>query len=205
LDKLKAIPGVVSYSKLIEERVVLNYDNKNEIVTLKGVDSNYPKATIDSILSYGSWMEGQSNQIVSGWGVSARLSFSVFDFGTPIKLYVPKPGKGQITSIKGAYNVIPVYNSGVFQINEDLDNSVVYCNIDTARQLLDYEQNEITALELLTSGDTQAISEELKTLFNDTIEIKTRVQLNDALVQNAKHRKPDCLFGFYTNSNHSAF
>lgn len=181
LDRLEEIPGIVSYSKLIEERVVLNYDNKNEIVTLKGVDSNYPKATIDSILSYGRWMDEDLNQIVSGWGVSGRLSFSVFDFGTPIKLYVPKPGKGQITSIKGAYNVISVYNSGIFQINEDLDNSVVYCNIDTARQLLDYQNNEITALELLTNGDTEAIREELESVFNGQFVIKTRAELNDAL------------------------
>ncbi|NNK81547.1 MAG: ABC transporter permease [Flavobacteriaceae bacterium] len=181
LLKLENIDGVVSVSKIIEERVVLNYETKNEIVTLKGVDEFYPKSTIDSILTYGNWMEPNTNQIVSGWGISNTLSFGVFDFGKTLKIYVPKPGKGQISSIKGAYNALPVANSGVFQINEELDYSIIYSNFDTAKTLLEYGDNQVSALEVITNGDSEFISEKIKSHFNDTIIIKNRAQLNDAL------------------------
>lgn len=181
LLKLKNIDGVFSISKIIEERVVLNYETKNEIVTLKGVDEFYPKSTIDSILTYGNWMEPNTNQIVSGLGISNTLSFGVFDFGKTLKIYVPKPGKGQVLSIKGAYNALPVANSGVFQINEELDYSVIYSNFDTAKTLLEYEDNQVSALEVITNGDSKSISEQIKSHFSNTVIIKNRSQLNDAL------------------------
>src|SRR5210317_1518424 len=102
-----------------------------------------------------------TNEIVAGWGTSHSLSFGVFDFGKTLKLYVPKAGKGQVTTIKGAYNVISVVNSGVFQINEELDNTLVYCNFDTAKTLLEFKLNEITAIELLVSGDIELISSKI--------------------------------------------
>jgi len=50
-QKLSAINGVASYSKIIEERVVLSYDGKKLLATLKGVDANYPVVTaIDSLI-----------------------------------------------------------------------------------------------------------------------------------------------------------
>ncbi|NOY47256.1 MAG: ABC transporter permease, partial [Chlorobi bacterium] len=121
LNEIHDLDGIVSYSKIVEERVVLNFNNKNLVVNLKGVDENYPKSTIDYILVQGQWFEPNTDQIVAGWGVSNNLSFGVFDYAKTIRISVPKPGKGQISSIKSAFNSINATNSGVFQINEDLD------------------------------------------------------------------------------------
>lgn len=182
-QKLKHIEGIASYSKVIEERVVLINDTKNQILTLKGVDQNYPQATIDSILHEGQWMAPDMNQIVVGWDVSAALSIGVFDFSNPLKIYVPKPGQGQLsfTSLKSAYNVLNVANSGVFRINQDIDNSIIFANYDTARALLDYKDNQVSAIEIITDGDTESIKTAIETAFGDQIILKTRAQLNDAL------------------------
>lgn len=180
-QKLKSIDGVASYSKVIEERVVLNNDIKNEIVTLKGVDHNYPQTTIDSMLTEGQWMEPNTNQIVIGWGTSNALSIGIFDFSNILKIYVPRPGQGQITSIKGAYNVINVANSGVFQINQELDSSIIFANYETARQLLEYDENQISGIEIITNGDVETIKQTIETTFGNKVTLKTRAQLNDAL------------------------
>ncbi len=183
LKQLDALDEVASYSKVIEERVVLNFDNKNIIANLKGVDENYPKSTIDSILVQGHWFEPNTNQIVSGWGVSNNLSFGVFDYAKTIRVSVPKPGKGQISSIKGAFNSVNATNSGVFQINEALDNAYVYANFDTAQYLLGYKRNQISALELLLTNpeDIESIKQQLLIIFGDRVVVKNRMQLNDAL------------------------
>lgn len=180
-QKLKNIDGIISYSKVIEERVVLVNDSKNQILTLKGVDENYPQATIDSMLVEGKWMEPGMDQIVTGWGTSHSLSIGVFDFNNPLKIYIPKPGQGQLTSIKGAYNMINVANSGVFQINQDIDNNIAFTNFDTAKDLLEYNDNQVSAIELIVSKDIETVRHDIQTTFGDSIIIKDRAQLNDAL------------------------
>ena len=160
---------------------MLNYENKNEIVTLRGVDGNYPASTRDSIIVYGNWMEPNTDQIVSGWGISNTMSFGVFDFGKTLKIYVPKPGKGQISSIKGAYHALPVANSGVFQINEELDNSLVYSNFSTAKRLLEYSDSQVSAIEIVTGNTNEDIVDDIEKIFGSSVVIKNRAQLNDAL------------------------
>ena len=183
LKKLNEIDEIASFSQIVEDRVVMNSENKNLIVALKGVDQNYPTSSIDSIIVQGNWMEPGYDQLVSGWGISTNLSFSVFDFGKTIKLYVPKPGKGQITSVEGAYNTINAVNSGIFQINETLDNSVVFANIDMVKRLLNYSDTQITGVEIILHNPEQiaVVTEKLASIFEDKVVIKNKIQLNDAL------------------------
>ncbi|NND52700.1 MAG: ABC transporter permease [Flavobacteriaceae bacterium] len=183
LNQITKTEGVASFSKIIEERVLLNYDNKNEGVYLKGVDEQFPQKTIDSIVTRGNWFDPEAIQIVSGWGVSNNLSFGIFDFAKTVKIYVPKPGKGQISSVRSAFNSINAVNVGVFQINETLDNSYVYTNIKTAKMLLNYKDNQISALEVILDDPDQSelIKEQLSSILGDKVIIKNRVQLNDAL------------------------
>lgn len=181
--QISALKDVASYSKIIEERVVLTFENKNIIATLKGVDENYPKSTIETILVQGRWFEPNTDQIVAGWGVSNNLSFGVFDYAKTIRVSVPKPGKGQISSVKGAFNSINATNAGVFQINEDLDNRYVYANFETAQYLLGYKEHQLTAIEfqLKNPEDIETVKQQLFDIFDNKVIVKNRAQLNDAL------------------------
>jgi len=183
LNEIDQLDGISSYSKIIEERVILNFNNKNLIVNLKGVDQNYPKTTIDSIVVQGQWFQKDTNQIVSGWGVSNNLSFGVFDYGKTIRISVPKPGKGQFSSIKSAFSSINATNSGVFQINEDLDSSYVYANLETVKYLLNYKDNQISAIEfqIETPENIETLRQQLSRILGEDVIIKNRAQLNDAL------------------------
>jgi lipoprotein-releasing system permease protein len=183
ISKLNQINDIASYSKIIEERAVIMSDNKRQIITLKGVDENYPKTTIESIVSLGSWFNDNSHQIVSGWGVASNLSFGVLDYGKVLKIYTPKPGKGQITSEKDAFNVITANNVGVFEINEQLDHSVVYGHINFVQDLLNYDENTISAIEVKVSesDNIDQVIEQLKLIFGNQFIIKNKAQLNDAL------------------------
>ncbi|WP_235989252.1 ABC transporter permease [Psychroserpens algicola] len=184
ISSIQSIKGVQSFTKTIEERVILEFDNKRQIVTMKGVDENFRTVTsIDSMIYYGNWLERDTDQIVSGGGISNKLSYGVLDLTRHQKIYVPKPGKGQITSVKGAFNSIKAYNIGVFDINEELNNEYIFANIETARYLLNYDDNQISSIEfkLHPEADQTEVSNQLQTLLGDTIQIKNRAQLNDAL------------------------
>ncbi|MBR9844642.1 MAG: FtsX-like permease family protein [Algicola sp.] len=184
LETLNNTNAIASYSKIIEERAIVQFDQKQQIITLKGVDSNYKKVTsIDSMIMYGRWLENGTSQIVAGGGISNNLSFGVLDMTKSLTISVPKPGKGQITSVKGAFNTVKVFNIGVFNINESLNYDYIYADIDTVRQLLNYNDNQVSALEfkLQPNVDETEVTETLQTVLGSNIQIKNRNQLNDAL------------------------
>ncbi|WP_366915878.1 FtsX-like permease family protein [uncultured Psychroserpens sp.] len=181
---IQSIDGVLGYSKIIEERVVLEFDNKHQIVTLKGVDENFTTVTsIDSMIYYGNWLERGTDQIVSGGGVSRKLSYGTLDLTRHQKIYVPKPGKGQITSVTGAFTSVNAYNVGILDINEELNNEYIFSNIETARYLLNYAEDQVSSLEfkLTEEADQTVVSEALKNALGTKIDVKNRAQLNDAL------------------------
>ena len=42
-QKLQQCPGIASYSKIIEERVLFSFDGKQQVAYIKGIDSNFVK------------------------------------------------------------------------------------------------------------------------------------------------------------------
>ena len=183
LAKIKNLDGVASFSKVIEEQVLVNFEDKTEGVLLKGVDENYPNSTIDSVLYRGNWCAQNSNEIVAGIGVSNNLSFGILDYAKSLTIYVPKPGKGQVTSARSAFNSMEAFNVGVFQVNEDLDHGLVYTNFNAAKYLLNYSDNQISALEVILNDPSLSddIQETLSGILGDQYIIKNRLQLNDSL------------------------
>jgi lipoprotein-releasing system permease protein len=181
---LNAIDAIDSYSKIIEERVIVAYDEKNYLATIKGVDGNFQLVNaIDSVIVQGEWLEQDSNQIVVGWGISSNLSFGVLDYAKSINIYVPKPGVGQITSIKSAYSSINAINVGIFDINETLNDTYLYAPISLVEYLLNYKPNQISAIEfkLKKGADTKSVLLQIQDALGDKVVLKTREQLNDKL------------------------
>lgn len=184
INSLLNIEGIAAYSTIIEERIIIKSENKNLIATLKGVDKNYLNVTnIDSMVTKGNWVRPDSHEVVSGWGISNNLSFGILDFRKSLSLYVPKAGKGQASSAKGYYNSVHVNNVGLFEINEKLNNNYIFSDITLAKQLLSYQDDQLSAIEIKLKPDAKedAIRTQLEATFGNKIAIKNRAQLNDAL------------------------
>ena len=184
IEKLDGLEDVAFYSKVIEDRVIITSVDKNTLATIKGVDENYQSvANTDSIMEYGNWFSEKSNQIVAGWGISNSLSLGVLDFTKAINIYVPKPGKGQITSTKNAFNSVKAVNVGIFYINEELNDTYVYAPIGLAKKLLNYKNNQVSSVEFkLKEGVDEAdVKTKIQNILGDKVILKNRAQLNDAL------------------------
>lgn len=183
-SKLTSISGISSYSEIIEERIIIKTENKNLLATLKGVDDNFLNVTnLDSMITKGNWITVGSNEVVAGWGISNKLSFGIINYRTPLSLYVPKPGKGQASALKSLYNSAFVNNVGLFDINEELNSEYVFSDIELAKELLNYKDNQISALEIKLNpdADEDMVREEINSLLPNRFNIKNREQLNDAL------------------------
>ncbi|WP_194766351.1 ABC transporter permease [Tamlana sp. I1] len=185
IEKLNNLDDIAFYSKTIEERIIIESRDKNALAVIKGVDENFEKVvSIDSVIEDpGSWLSQKTNQIVIGWGISNSLSLGVLDFSKPINLYVPKPGTGQITSAKTAFNSVKAFNVGIFFINEDLNETYVFAPIDLAKKLLNYKDNQISSIEFkLKDGyNVEESRVKIQKILGDNVILKNRAQLNDAL------------------------
>jgi len=184
ISKLKSIDGIASYSNIIEERVIVSFDDKSYLATIKGVDENYQKVnSIDSVIQFGGWLTQNSNEIVVGWGISTNLSFGVLDYAKSVSIYVPKPGGGQISSTKNAFNIVNAVNVGIFDINENLNDTYVFAPISLATKLLGYTPNQISAIEfkLKDPANEDGIKAEIQSVLGGKILLKNRTQLNNTL------------------------
>jgi lipoprotein-releasing system permease protein len=182
--ELKTIDGVASFSKIIEERVLFMFDGKEQFTYLKGVDASFTNVSnVKKGLFNGQWLSPKTSQVVVGYGISQKLSLGIFDFNTAFEVFAPKPGKGNIENPDDAFTKIGLIPVGIYAVSEELDSKYVFSDIEVARELLGFQPNQITTLELKLqpNADENLIKEQLQTIFNNKITIKNRAQLNDAL------------------------
>tara|TARA_R100001132_G_C3271661_1_gene93751 strand:+ start:1938 stop:3143 length:1206 start_codon:yes stop_codon:yes gene_type:complete len=184
--KIQKIEGIEAVSKTIEERIFIRYEGKNHIAFIKGVDENYSKVTpIDSLLLVGDWLVPNQNEVVIGFGISAKLSIPPRDYGKLIEVYVPKPGTGQINVLDptSAFNSERVVASGIYEINDELNGKYLFSDIDFARNLLGLDSTKVSFLEfkLNPSAQEDKVKADISGIFPEEIIIKNRFQQNDAL------------------------
>lgn len=169
-------------SKIIEERVFLEHNEKNEIAYIKGVEENYPEITnIDATLEIGSWLDNEySNTAVIGRTIAAKLSLGIRSFGEPLSILVPKPGTGFINPNNAFYKT-DVQIIGIYTGTEDFESKYVFVNLEQAKDLLKFDANQITGLELklIDSLNADAVAEELQNNLGTTFRVQTKEQLNE--------------------------
>ncbi|CAI9429156.1 Lipoprotein-releasing system transmembrane protein lolE [Candidatus Ornithobacterium hominis] len=184
LGKIQALPEVKAASKVIEERAFIDYNHKNHIVMLKGVDQNFNQIFgLDSMVKIGKPLSTEyPRDIILGQGVSSRLSLYM-DEVTPAVLYVPKPGKGLITSKKEAFNTTEAYGTGIFSIN-DKYSEYVFAQLELVQNLLNYQKGEISAIEIKSAtADSKQFLKALKKIIGDDFQIKSREEIDAAFTK----------------------
>lgn len=182
--EIKKIDGLASYSKIIEERVLFVFNDKQAVTYLKGVDTNFNTVNdIKKTLYNGQWLEKDTYQVVVGYGIAQKFSMGLLDFNNQLEVWVPKPGKGTIESAEQAFNKSQVYPIGIYAISEDLDSKYVFADLGLAQELLEYKPNQISGIEIKekSGANENAIIAKLNSIFKNKITIKNRAQLNESL------------------------
>ncbi len=191
--QIKAIAGVENFTKVIEERVLFLYEEKEVVTYLKGVDSVFEKVNkVEKSMHRGNWIEHGTPQVVVGYGIAHKLSIGLMGFTSPLEVYVPKPGKGPISSNpEQAFTTSQIIPVGIFAVNEELDDKYVFCDLALTQNLLQFDKNQVSALELsiAPNADEAKIRTALEKIFSGNITLKNRAQLNDSLYKmlNTEH------------------
>ena len=182
--KLINIKDVVAQSKIIEEKVLLVFDGKEEVASIKGVDSVYSTVNdVSKTIYNGQWLKPDTYQVVVGYGITEKLSLGLFDFNNKLEVFVPKPGKGSIEKPEDAFTKTVVVPVGIYAINEELDSKYVFADLGLTQELLQYKPNQVSGIELKLkpNADEDQVKAALVEIFDKKVVVKNRAQLNDSL------------------------
>jgi lipoprotein-releasing system permease protein len=182
--KINNLEGVISKSKIVEERVLFMFDGKEEVASIKGVDSLYSSVNdVKKSLYNGQWLRPNTYQCVVGYGISDKLSLGLFDFNNKFEVFVPKPGKGNIENPADAFTQTSIIPVGIYAVNDEIDGKYVFSDLGLAQELLQFKPNQVTGIELKLKPNTdeEIVKAEIYKIFNNQVLIKNRAQLNDSL------------------------
>lgn len=183
-ERLANIAGLASYSKEIEEKVVLSFDKKMDIANIKGVDSNYTVTTgVDSTVYWGSWSTDYQ-QGVAGNGIMRTLGLAIDR--KPVKVLALKPGTGSLvqgSTTTDMYNVLPLQISGVYSVEASLDDMYVFLDLGLAQALLEKDSTQVSGIsfKMKPDSDENSVREAIGTILGDDILLKNRQELNSNL------------------------
>jgi len=192
IQNLKKLKGVLYMSEIIEENALLKYDDRQYIVTIKGVSDEFINMSgIDSMIIDGEFIlkENKNNYAVIGQGVALNLAVGL-NFITPINIYVPKRTQKVSLNPEKAFSRKYIFPSGIFAIQQDFDSRYIIVPIDFARDLLDYS-NEVSAIELKLDPvfNKDKIQEEIKKHLGTGYEVKNRFEQQELLYKIMKSEK----------------
>jgi len=183
LSKVKKIEGIIEVSGIIEDKVFLNYRDKNHVAYLKGVDSSYLNVIEkDSLLNSGRWFSEEFDEVVIGGGVAQILSLGIYDYNDFLVLTVPKRSSS-IAQLKDPFINKTALVSGIYSISEDLDKKYLFSSVFFARKLFQRKENTFSSLELKVDPEFNKVDLEkkLKAILNIELQIRSRSELNAAL------------------------
>ncbi|MCY1721875.1 FtsX-like permease family protein [Prolixibacteraceae bacterium Z1-6] len=192
VDKIKAVPGVVSYAEVVEEVAMLKYGRQQYPATIKGVPANYPDYTnIDKLLIEGEYYLEKDgiNYAVLGRGVANYLGAGV-SFLDPVHIYVPKKGKQISSNPARSFNTDYLFPSAVFAVLEDIDAQYILVSDKFASELFE-SGNKISAIELDLDNDANSkqIQKTIQSILGESFHVKNKEQQHDLVFKTMKSEK----------------
>ena len=180
LKLLSEIKGVDCYSLVIEENAILEYGERQNIATIKGVDSSYVRVSgIDSTMWDGEFvLEGESGRpyAVPGVGVAQSLGIGI-NFITPLNIIVPRKDGGSTISVENSLRNNYIHTSGIYEIEKEYDSKYVYVPLSFARIVTEITEG-VTSVEVKFSGEgePEAIQRKIASIFDEGFRVQNRYQ-----------------------------
>lgn len=188
--------GIDQYSLVIEDDVILRHQGQPTVASVLGVDSMFSNITkIKEMMNSGKYLlEDENNAYaIPGFGVKTELGISdgYQDEYQLISISAPIRGKKLSRFKEKALNTKLIPVSGIFSVNAELDVKYVMTPLWFAQDLLGYESNQISRLDLSIGPDANAedVKESLQTALGEDYIVKTRYEKNLFIHQTNKTEK----------------
>jgi lipoprotein-releasing system permease protein len=179
-------PGIVAYSAVLEENVLTEYNGRQYIATLKGVDELY----YDVVNELDEYIVDGGKQLtyegvplaLMGAGIAYTLGISPSAPNNYLTLYMPRSDKTSLTDVANAFRSESILPGGIFMVQQDFDSKFLITSLPFARQLM-AEPDKLSAIEIRLEKPQQA--ESIRALLQEKIpsllQVKTRFEQNETL------------------------
>lgn len=180
---LKSNSEIAHISKVIEEKVYINFRDNGDIANLRGVDSAYVLVNpIDKNIFYGKYPSFKySNEVLLENKLDNRLAIPVGEGADSAELLMPKPGIGIISKEADIFNKRKIFVSGVFPGNDQLDNTII-APLELAQELLNLPKKSAyqIVIKLKNPENTAIVKQDLQKLLGNKYDLKTKSEENAA-------------------------
>jgi lipoprotein-releasing system permease protein len=187
-EKISAVlvnPEFESSAYILEEKVLLKYQEKEFIATVKGVSETYQELTnFDSLLVDGEYINSYENNNVAvvGSGVAYHLSIGLGTMFEQLQVFVPNRNSKTLLNSQTAFKQGSVLPVGIFSIQAELDQEYIITPLAFIQQLADRDNN-ISAVEIKLKNEDRmiVIQEQLATALGDDFIVKNRFEQQEFL------------------------
>ena len=176
---------IVEKAYVLEEKVLLRYQEQEFIATVKGVSSSYKHLTnFDNLLVDGNYIDAYTNNNVAviGRGVAYYLSMGIGNMFDQLQIYIPNRSAKTLLNPQTAFQQGSVLPIGVFGIQSEIDAQYIITPLSFIQNLAE-RGSGVSAIELkLANIDRMLkVQEQLQSQIGDEFVIKNRLQQQEFL------------------------
>lgn len=189
---IKEDSRVVGYSEVLQEKVLLRYNENQFIATLKGVDPDYAvDRPIDSMLYDGHFVltHNEEEYAVIGAYIHSSLGISLQDESGWIEVFTPRKGVVNTVNPAEEFNVRAIRPSGVMIYQQQFDDMIIV-PIEFAKDVLgEFEEVSAVELDLVPRVNVAVFQRDLMKQLGENYVVKNREQQNPTLYKTIRSEK----------------
>ena len=183
LLQIKTLPEVAVYSESVEDNVMVQYQGKQAMAVLKGVEDNFEQLTPLASILYGqgelTLHDEVADYAIPGVQLMSALGTGI-RFLDPLEVYAPRRGaKVNLTNPANSFVAGNLFSSGlVFAVNQEkYDASYVITSIGFARKMFQYTtETSSVGLKLKEGSDVGKVQKNISKLLGDRYRVLNRYE-----------------------------
>jgi lipoprotein-releasing system permease protein len=193
IANLKKLNGVELVAEVLEENVLLKYDDRQTIAKAKGVDKNYTRLTLlDSCLVAGTMLLEYDDEAYAlvGQEIAWKLAIDPSDIFKKMTIYVPSQGAVDVLNPEANFNKAMVAPAGIFSVQQEIDETYIIVPISFLQQLL-VREHQLSSLDIKLKNGTSSnkAKSEIAALMGNNFTIKNRYEQREAFYKIMKSEK----------------
>ena len=198
IGKIREQESTLAIAPLVQDNIFCTYNGSQSVATLCGVDSLFlQRSRLADYIVDGSFNTGLGE--INGAIVSSKLAITLgirCRFTTPLMLYYPKMRRSTAASnMQELLSILKAHPSGTIQLEKSFDNGLVYIGIERARQLLQFKENEVSALYLYgpagreEEAPSNSLTKRLREALGKEFVVKDRYMQNSTMYKMMRSEK----------------
>ncbi|MFE2860262.1 FtsX-like permease family protein [Sphingobacterium multivorum] len=187
--ELRRDTNVIHYTEVLQEKVLLQYSNRQFIANIKGIEpQSLSRKTGDSIIVDGQYevSHDSTNLAILGASVQANLAIPMQNSAEQIQVYSPRKGVKNSSNPAEEFNIRSISPGGVMRYQQDFDNLII-TPISFAKEVLG-EYDRVSSIEFyLKDGvDINSFGQVLQKKIGPDYIVKNREKQNPTLYKNVR-------------------